>query len=254
MRLAETQELFAALVTGDIPVDPAARDANLTGDTELSAAERARVYSDMYLYRLVDALREDYPHLARLLGADPFFALAAEYVRAHPSRNPSLAHLGRELPAFLAAHPAGRADVADLAALEWARAEAFIAPDAEPLDAAGLGALAQNTAAARIVLCPSVRLLSLPHDVASLWADLEAGRDAGAPIRAPTALLVWRKGFEVFHAPVSPQELAALQTVQRGATLGEACEAFAALPDPAHAALDAVASWCGEGLICGIEA
>lgn len=252
MRLSEAQELFAALVTGE-PVEPAFRDACLAGDGELSAQDRARIYSDMYLSRLADALREDYPHLAGLLGADPFFALASDYVRAHPSRNASLAHLGRELAAFVAISPGQRSDLPDLAALEWARAEAFIAPDAEPLGPSALHALAENAATARIVLAPSLRLLSLRHDVASLWSDLEAGREPGAPILEATSLLVWRKGFEVFHAPVSTQELAALQAVQRGATLGEACEPFAELPEPAQAALDAVASWCGEGLICGIE-
>jgi hypothetical protein len=251
MNLARTQELFAALVTGE-PVDPALRDASLAGDRELSAGERIRIYSEMYLFRLADALREDYPQLARLLGADGFFALAADYVRANPSRNPSLAHLGRDLPALLAARQGGRADLADLAALEWARAEAFIAPDAQAVDSSALAALAEDAAAARIVLSPSVRLLSLEHDAASLWADLEAGRDPSPPVRTRTTLLVWRKGFEVFHAPVPAEELAALEAVQRGATLGEACEPFAGSPEPVHAALQAVASWCGEGLICGI--
>jgi hypothetical protein len=251
--LSETQELFAALVTGEPAVDPAFGDACLVGNDELPALERARIYSDMYLFRLVDALREDYPQLARLLGADGFFALASDYVRGHPSRKPSLAHLGRELPSFLAARRNERADLPDLAALEWARAEAFVARDAQPLDSSALRALAESAATARIVLSPSVRLLSLRHDAASLWADLEAGREAGAPVYAPASLLVWRKGFEVFHAPISPEELESLQAVQRGATLGEACEPFAVLPQPAQAALDAVASWCGEGLICGIE-
>jgi hypothetical protein len=252
VRLAETQELFAALVTGERTVDPAFRDACLVGDDELAAAQRARIYSDMYLFRLVDAVREDYPQLAHFLGADRFFALAAEYVRAHPSRNPSLAHLGRELPAFLSGRENDRADLAVLATIEWARAEAFIAADAESLDASALQVLAENAPAARLVLHPSLRLLALDYDGAALWSALEKHREPDPPIRTPTQLLVWRKGFEVFHAPVSLEELAALEAVRRGATLGEACEAFAALPQPAHAALEAVTSWCGEGLISGI--
>ena len=253
MSLNEAQQLFAALVTRDSDVDSALRDATLVGDEELSAAERARIYSDMYLFRLVDALREDYPLLARLVGGDAFFALSSEYVRAYPSQAPSLAQLGRQLPAFLRENPRGRSDLADLAALEWARASAFIAPDAEPADSAALDALAANPAAARIVLVPSVRLLSLEHDAPELWADLEAGRDPGPPHRSASCVLVWRKGFEVFHASVSPEELAALAALQRGAAFGEACESFATLPDGAAAAFDAVTSWCGEGLIAAIE-
>jgi hypothetical protein len=251
--LGEAQDLFAALVTGDPSVDPAAREALLLGDGRLSASQRARIYSDMYLSRLVEALREDYPLLARLLGDDEFFSLCAAYVRAHPSRHPSLARLGADLPAFLRERAASRTDLPDLAALEWARAEAFVAPDAEPLGEAALRALGEEAASARLALVPSVRLLSLGHDAAALWADLEASRAPEAPRPGPAAVLVWRKGFEVFHAGISPEELRALSAVQRGATLAEACQAFAALPDPARAALDAVASWCGEGLISRID-
>ena len=252
MRLAEAQDLFAALVTGERPIDAPAREACLAGDAELSTAERARIYSDMYLFRLVDALREDYPLVARLLGDGGFFALCAGYVRAHPSRNPSLARLGAELPAFVRERPSLRPDLSDLAALEWARAEAFIAPDADPLDETALQALGAQAASARLALVHSVRLLSLEHDAAALWADLEAAREPGPPLRRRISLLIWRKGFEVFHAEVSPEELAALSALRRGATLGEACEAFAALSDPTRAALGALASWSGEGLISRI--
>jgi len=102
----------------------------------------------MYLFRLVEALREDYRLVARLLGDDAFFALCAGYVGAHPSRNPSLARLGAELPAFLRERPAPRPDLADLAALEWARAEAFIAPDSAPLDETAVRTLGAGAASA----------------------------------------------------------------------------------------------------------
>ncbi|HYR17851.1 MAG TPA: DNA-binding domain-containing protein [Myxococcales bacterium] len=253
MTLAEAQDLFAALVTGERPVDPAAREALLVGDAGLSADERARIYSEMYLFRLVEALREDYPLLARLLGEEEFFSVCAAYVRAHPSRHPSLARLGAALPGFLRDRAVPRPDLSDLAALEWARAEAFVAPDAAALDETALRSLGEDPASARLTLVPSIRLLSLGYDAAALWADLEALRQPGPALPGPTWLLVWRKGFEVFHAEVSPEELAALSAVQRGATLGEACEAFAALADPARAALDALASWSGERLIARID-
>src|SRR5207245_1165590 len=111
---------------------------------------------------------------------------------------------GAELPAFLREYPAARPDLPDLAALEWARAEAFIAPDAAPLDETALRALGADAASARLALVYSVRLLSLEHDAAALWTDLEASREPAHPLRRPTSVLVWRKGFEVFHAEVSP--------------------------------------------------
>lgn len=253
MTLAEAQDLFAALVTGDGPVDPAERDALLAGDAELSASDRAHIYSDMYLFRLAAALREDYPLLARLLGDEEFFSLGAAYARAHPSRHPSLARLGADLRSSLRERAGYRADLADLAALEWARAEAFVAADEQPLGEEALRSLGEDAAGARLSLVPCVRLLSLQNDVAGLWADLEASRAPQPPRPGPSSLVVWRKGFEVFHAAVSAEELSALSAVQGGATLGEAFEAFAALPDPTGAALDALASWIGEGLLARID-
>jgi hypothetical protein len=253
VNIAELQDLFAALTMRE-RVDPEARNACLTGDERLSAAERARIYSDMYLARLVDALREDYPLLARLVGDEEFFALGAAYVRAHPSRSPTLAHLGRELPGFLRGRAGQRPDVADLAALEWARAEAFIARDAEPQDPAVLQSLGEDLPGARLELVPSVRVLSLDHDVAPLWSDLDSGGEPSAPRAGPACLLVWRRGFDVFHAPIASEERAALEAVLSGTTVGEACEAFTTAADPVRAALEALTSWFGEGLVARVAA
>jgi Putative DNA-binding domain len=253
VNLAETQDLFAALTMRE-SIDPVVRDTILEGDARLSSAERACIYSDMYLARLVDALREDYPLLARLVGNEQFFALAAEYVQAHPSRSPTLAHLGRVLSGFLHGRAAQRPDLAALSALEWARAEAFVAPDAEPQDVAALQALGEQLPTARLELVPSVRVLSLEYDVAPLWSDLDAGRDPSAPRPGPAFAVVWRRGFDVFHAPIASDERAALALVQQGKTVGEACEAFTGAADPVRAALDALSSWFGEGMVSGVSA
>src|SRR5437899_3714823 len=102
----------------------------------LAPAERVHVYAGMYLWRLVDALRGDFPKLATVLGDDGFADLVRGYVAAHPSTEPSIRHLGRALPAFLAGYQP--AYLADLACLEWTRLEPFDAPDATPLTAAEL--------------------------------------------------------------------------------------------------------------------
>jgi hypothetical protein len=172
----------------------------------------------------------------------------------HPSRNPSVAHLGGALAGFLRGRPSPRPDLPDLAALEWARAEAFIAADAVPEDIAALERVGEALPGARLELVPSVRLVSVRYDAAGLWADLEAQREPPRPVESARSLLVWRKGFQVFHARIGQEELAALSAVQRGAPLGEACEAFAGIADPAKAALQALSSWFGEGLVARVIA
>src|SRR5439155_929151 len=87
-------------------------------------------------WRLVDALREDFPKLATVLGDGGFADLVRGYIRAHPSTAPSIRHLGRALPDFLAGYQP--AYLADLARLEWTRLQVFDAPDATPLTAGDL--------------------------------------------------------------------------------------------------------------------
>src|SRR5438093_7021934 len=60
----------------------------------LDVGARVGVYADAYFGRLRDVLREDFPHVAALLGPR-FEETARGYLRAHPSEHPSVRHLGR---------------------------------------------------------------------------------------------------------------------------------------------------------------
>ncbi|HET9551471.1 MAG TPA: putative DNA-binding domain-containing protein, partial [Anaeromyxobacteraceae bacterium] len=169
MTLAEAQAAFHALVTGP-PEGRRERAAGLlAGTPALSAEARAGVYADMWLWRQVEALRADFPAVAALVGDDGSFRLFEAYLRAHPSEDPDIGRLGRLLAAWLAEQPAAapRPDLADLAALEWARQEAFFAAPAAPLGREALAAVAPEAfPALRLRLVPSLRLLRLAHDVA----------------------------------------------------------------------------------------
>lgn len=255
MTLAELQAAFHALVTRAANVPPGLAEELLAGTPDLPAAERAGVYADMYLWRLTDALRDDYPKLAALLGDARFLALGEAYARAHPSDEPDLGRFGRSLPAFLRALPAPeRADLADLAALEWARAEVFLEA---PAATVGRAALAGLGAAEFLELglepVPALRLLRLAHDVLPAWRRLEAGEPASAPVPAPTAVVAWRSGFDVFHARVEPDEAAALEAAIAGAPLAEVCAAFERHEDPAAAAFAALSSWLDEGWLAALS-
>src|ERR1700693_5648101 len=60
----------------------------------LTAGERAGIYRDMYLARLVEALETDYPGLLHYLGKNAFEELGARYVAEFPSRSYTLNRLG----------------------------------------------------------------------------------------------------------------------------------------------------------------
>jgi len=249
MKLAELQERFWDLATRATDARPAA-DC-FVGTPDLSAEDRLDIYANMFVWRQIDALREDFPKLAQLLGDEGFYATAKSYLRAHPSTHPSLGQLGRQFASFLSESAGPRPDLADLAALEWARCEVFEEAQVPAAEAALVSGPDPAGIALRTV--PALRLLSLRHDVVPLWKELEDGKAAPLPCARSIAVAVWRKEFVVFHVGLDGDEAVALRRAMSGATLGEVCEAFADRGDALQAALSAVASWFAEGWIAAPE-
>ncbi|HSM93518.1 MAG TPA: DNA-binding domain-containing protein [Anaeromyxobacteraceae bacterium] len=251
MTLAETQALFAGLLTGDEPAAPGRIAACFAGTPALPAEARVGIYAGMYRWRHADALRATFPALARWLGEDRFLALATDYVRAHPSDHHDLGRLGRRLAAFLRDHPdRGRPDLADLAALEWARQEVFFAPPIAPAGADALVGLSPSAfARRRLALSPALRVLRLAHDAAALWRAIDAGHAPAPPAKGRFAVAVWRRGFDVFHGALALDEAAALRGAAAGDPLARVCAAFGDRAEPAAAAHAALSRWLEEGWI-----
>lgn len=236
MNLAETQELFFRALRGEAPAD----DACFVGTSALSSTERLQIYARMFLDRQVDALASDFPKLRALVGEERFGALARDYALAQPSRHPDLGLLGRGFAEFCPQ------PLRDLAALEWARCEVFFAADCTPV---GDLRLAPDVfPSARLTLIPALRLLDLAHDAAAAWARIEDGQPFGAIEAGACALLVWRTGFDVFHAQVPEAEARAVRLALSGEPLAAVCGAF----DDAEAAFAALQSWLAEGLVAAV--
>ena len=241
MRLADIQALFWRALQGERPEV----DAEFRGTAELGARERVQIYADMVLWRQIDVLREDFPKLVVLLGDDEFAELAEAYVRRWPSEFPSLVRLGRKLAEFIRSSDDGtrRPDLADLAALEWARAEIFEEADAQPVDPDALR-VHPNFAAARLELIPALRRLTLDYDAAALWRALEDGESVPEPEHATTYVVVWRpsgpEDWQPLHTTIAADEAQALALAAKGAPLASVCEAFAGRAQPAEAAFNAL--------------
>ena len=265
---------------------PGDLDALIVGDERLSSFDRLDIYANMYFFRLLDCLKEDYPRLLAATGPARFHNLATDYLLAHPSSHPSLRFVGARLPEFLAGHALGREcpGLVDLARLEWARSDIFDAADARPLGRADLAALHQDeTGDVRLALVPACRLLRLEHDAPRAWRELKASageRSEGADARAagaaegegptcahsaaehvvplpkiarrPTAVRVWRQGFAVHHKSIEAEEVDSLEALGAGDTLGAIAQRLSAgrSLERSTARLGAlVQSWIEDGLI-----
>jgi hypothetical protein len=251
--LRDLQMIFARAVTGATATD--ALEEHVAGTRE-RAHQRIDVYAEAYSSRLLEVLREDYPRVAKALG-ERFPAIMREYVREHPSKNPSLRHFGRNVPLFLA----GRAPddsppwLSDLALLEWARVEAFDAADRAPMTLEELQAVpAEEWPRLRLELVPSVRTLVLSWPADEVWRALEEGSVPGRSGPRKTVVAVWRNGFVVRHRACDAAEARAVAGIARQAPFAEICEAMVESDDAdvAGAALRAVRllrQWVVDGWI-----
>ena len=138
--LADTQQLLWRLIAAPEGVAAAlaadsdrggtltaALQCTVRGDARLSAVERLDIYANMYFFRILDVLKEDYPATCALLGDVAFHNIVTDYLLSHAPTHFSIREAGRHLPAVLAAHAAAsiHPSAADLARFERALNDAF---------------------------------------------------------------------------------------------------------------------------------
>ncbi len=223
--------------------------ATIEPSRTLKPAGRLEIYADAYFLRLRDVLAEDFPRVAKLVGEETFDGMVRQYLKAHPSTEPSVRHLGRAMAEFIRSREDLPAWLADLAALEWARVNAFDAPDDEPLT---MGKLAEIDPAAwpqlRMAAVRSLGVVNAAWPVHRLWA--EDNREGLEP--SSTSIRVWRRAdFHILHAPMDKHEAAAVTRLLAGWTFGEICQVFDDLDEQqgAEQAGALLLRWLEDGII-----
>jgi hypothetical protein len=259
--LASVQAALLSRITGqelDLPVLGAA--SSIRGDARASAEERLAVYAFMYRARLVEALESQFPRLARLMGADAFSELAADYLAVWPSRHPSLRELGRALPRWLATERAEARALSSLASLEWARADVYDLADepAMTLDAPRTFP-SERFGELPLRLIAAHRFVEVDRATEASWDALtpDAAELPDAPSASPepdphVMLLVWRQEIAVYHRALEPEERAALALVSAGSRFGTICDMLSAAHGDETAAARAFAwlsTWIADGLL-----
>jgi hypothetical protein len=135
-----------------------------------------RVYRNTVLSGCVDALRANYPIVARLLGDEMFDAAAVDHATKCPPRRPALALYGECFADWLAEQPWiwDVAYVPDVARIERFWIEALFAEDTDPLDMShprGRG----DWQALHLPLHPATRFDWLAMPAMTIW---QAQRDS----------------------------------------------------------------------------
>jgi hypothetical protein len=134
-----------------------------------------RVYRNTVLSGCVDALRANYPIVARLLGNEMFEAVAAEHAAECPPHRPVLALYGSRFGDWLEEQPFIQ-DVpylADVARIERLHIEALFASDEQPLDMDQLRGR-EEWQGLRLALHPATRFDWLTTPAMSIWLSQRA--------------------------------------------------------------------------------
>lgn len=222
MRPEQQQAGFAAALTDpsaplpDGIVDPAGRPA----------PKRFATYRNNVTVSLIEALRSMFPAVEALIGAEPFRDLARAYLRAHPPTSPVLAQYGDGFADFIGRDP--RLDrlafLPDVARLERAWLDAYHEADAQPLDPATLGEVAEEQwPEVRFVAHPAARLVRSSFPVVDLWTAAKSGNAAAGidPGREQWALVV-RPEYEVSILAVPAHSGPVVQALLEGQPISAA--------------------------------
>jgi hypothetical protein len=255
-RLITAANGVAEGLAGECSMPAGGLDALVLGDDRLSAEARVDIYANMYFYRLLDVLKEDFPATLRVLGDDNFHNLATGYLIEYPPTEPSVHSCGRYLADFLRGH-AHRKDepyIADLAALERAVVEVFHGPDAAVLEADELRAIAPEKWPALMMRThPALQILKLEYQVAELLRAVEEDREWKPADAGTVEVIVWRHDSKVFYRELEKVEQRALAAARNGVTFAKICDLVAedrdATKDPVDELNRLLARWLADGIL-----
>src|SRR5260370_1040275 len=139
-------------ISSGIPMRP-----GLVGPNVRPSSKRFAVYRNNVVAGLTETLKDAFPAVRRIVGADFFQAMARAYVVAEPPRTPILLDYGAGFPDFIRQfEPAASLPYLEVVArIERAWTEAYHAPEASPLDPAAFTAIGPSQ-------LPEIRLLLHP--------------------------------------------------------------------------------------------
>lgn len=212
---------------GAAVLDPARGvPAGLPGPDGEPSSRRFSVYRNNVVVGLSEALRANFPCVARLVGDEFFGAMARVFVAMKPPTSPILLHYGAEFPGFVQSFSpvASVPYLADVARIERAATEAYHARDEISLDTAALAAVSHEQAAfLRLRLHPSLRMLRSEFPAFAIWRMNTAdGTPGPVDLSKSEDTMVLRADAEVDVRQVSPGSFEFVIAIGNGLTLSQA--------------------------------
>ncbi|MBC3876044.1 HvfC/BufC N-terminal domain-containing protein [Undibacterium flavidum] len=225
LSLQAIQETVADLLLNRDQIIP---NAMFAGDFAINA-ERLRIYRGNLHAVWINALRNAYPVICRLVGDAFFEQLSILYGHRFPSQSGDLNVFGQDFAKFLQ----DEASVSEfpyfsaVAALEWQQHLAYYSADFDALDLMNfLSTAGENAAQYAFEFHPAVALVQA--DFAAVQICLahrgEQVQALDIPLNTTSYALVSRKDWRVELTQLSQAEYIALQALRAGSSLGMALE------------------------------
>jgi hypothetical protein len=229
--------------------------AALRRKTDMDGGAGLAVYRNNYRASLAACLEDSFAKTRDWIGGEAFATVVARHVDRVPPSSWTLDVYPRDFPDTLQLLYPGDPEVAELAWLESALDEAFVAPDAAPVSAETVAATDWDRAILR--LTSTLDLRDITTNAPSLWSAMAADETPPASETLPeaAALLVWRQDHVSRFRTVDQIEAQAIHLARSGRSFAQLCEMLVASRGEEAGIVLAgtlLGRWLGDGLITAI--
>ena len=220
--LSDRQREFGAAILNPHAVLP----LGLVGPDGEPSLRRFSVYRNNVVVGLIDALKQSFPAVTRIVGDEFMTAMTRIYVAQEPPASPILLHYGAGFADFIESfEPASTVPyLADVARMERAWHEAYHARETTTLDTTSLAGLAPHEfERVNFTPHPSLQLVSSSYPALSIWQmNVEGAEPQPIELSQSEKAIFLRPHAEVEARAVSTSSFAFLQALVFGETVVQA--------------------------------
>jgi len=243
MSLAQLQRDLSAWLQADKPADSAPFGAR--------ARPGLAIYQNNFRAQIAACLEDSFDKTRQWISGEFFHEAIVHHLERVPPSSWTLDAYPRDFPATLAMLYPIDPEVAELAALELALADAFVGADAPRLTADQVATADWDSVT--LLFTPTLDLLPMTTNAATIWTALT--EESAPPISAllPTAgaLLVWRDGETPRFRVIEAMEERAILHIRGGMTFARLCAELVDVIGEAEG-VSVAGAWLGQWLADGL--
>ncbi len=190
----------------------------------LTQIERLGLYRSMYILRLVDVLKMDFPSIAYFLG-DDYRDFVERYLQVYPSRSYNLNNLSYDVPNFIKTAPniRRREFLYELASLELMLSHIFNLEETPVLTKEAIAKVSPEVwETAKIVPIKAFHLFDFNHNVNDYLEAVQNDEKPPKIKKKDTWVAVYRRNYKLWRLPLSRDAYNMLSDIVAGKSLSDA--------------------------------